>query len=149
MNSISEIKRLDRYHILLYLSILLFLLKGLEYAFLGIPYPLIVALILLSPFLVMLSKREKLLLRVLKYWSILVISYGLYRAVLQVFVHAHGSGVPSAAYYQFTVWYGIKTLLFVLIGWYLFLKRKHFNPNKTEVNPIERNLKRQKRGPQQ
>lgn len=130
MNSISEIKRLDRYQILLYLSILLFLLKGLEYAVLGLPYPLAIALILLSPLLLLRAKRQKLLLRVLKYWSILVISYGLYRVVLQVFVHAHGSGVPSAAYYQFTFWYGIKTLLFVLIGRYLFLKRRHFYSNK-------------------
>ena len=120
----QDIKNLNRETSLLILSILLLLIKGLTYIFIGIIYPLGIGLLLLLPLLYGYLKGGKKLQKAVKYWSILVICYGLIRILLNIFIHVDGGGVPSGAFYQFTIWYGLKSISYAILGIYLLVQRR-------------------------
>ena len=132
----QDIKNLNRETSLLILSMLLLLIKGLVYIFIGVIYPLGIGLLLLLPLLYGYLKGGKKLQKAVKYWSVLVICYGLIRILLNVFIYADDSGVPSGAYYQFTVWYGLKSISYVILGVYLFIQRKEisFQQELSDIN---------------
>ena len=126
MKLIQKLQSFTKYEWILILSILLILLKGFEYLIAGILYPLSIGILLLSPFIFGLSKPIFNFQKIIKYWSILVVSYGITRILLHSIIYIDSSGVPSAAYYQFTIWYGIKTTCFLFLGLYLYKNRNQF-----------------------
>ena len=128
MNVLHKIKSYTTYEQLLLLSFILILIKGFTYLFLGVYYPLLIALLLLLPFLYTYFKRGFKFQRAIKYWSILVICYGMVRILLHIITRFNSDGVPSGAYYQFTIWYGIKSILYVTLGVVLLRKRKLIFP---------------------
>ena len=125
MNIIQKLKSYNTYELLLTLSLMLILIKGLTYLLIGIIYPLLISLALLSPFIYCYFKKRCKLSKTIKYWSILILCYGIVRILLNSIIYIDSSGVPSEAYYQFTLWYGIKSLLYIALGIVLLLKRKH------------------------
>ena len=132
----QDIKNLNRETSLLLLSMLLLLIKGLVYIFIGVIYPLGIGLLLLLPLLYGYLKGGKKFQKAVKYWSVLVICYGLIRILLNVFIYVDDSGVPSGAYYQFTVWYGLKSISYVILGIYLLVQRKQvtFQLKLSDIN---------------
>jgi len=124
MTLLHKIKLYTTYELLLLLSFVLIVIKGFEYLFIGIVYPLLIAILLLIPFIYGYFKPQFNFQKAIKYWGILVFCYGLTRILMNLFVIVAPSGVPSGAYYQFTFWYGLKSVLYVLLGLVLFLKRK-------------------------
>jgi len=124
MKLLHKLKSYNTYELLLLLSFAFILAKDFEYLFIGIYYPLVIVVLLLSPFLYGYFKTQYNFSKTIKYWGILVLCYGLIRVLLNIIVHINSSGVPSGAYYQFTIWYGLKSVLYVLLGLVLFLKRK-------------------------
>ena len=132
----QDIKNLNRETSLLILSMLLLLIKGLVYIFIGVIYPLGIGLLLLLPLLYGYLKGGKKIQKAVKYWSVLVICYGLIRILLNAFIYVDDSGVPSGAYYQFTVWYGLKSISYVILGIYLFIQRKEisFQQKLSDIN---------------
>jgi|GEM_PF-2560585 len=125
MTVLHKIKAYNRYEMLLLSSFVFILFKGFEYLFIGIVYPLLIAIVLLTPFIYGYLKPGFKFQKAIKYWGILVLCYGLTRILLNIFVLVAPSGVPSGAYYQFTIWYGIKSILYSVLGIVLFLKRKN------------------------
>ncbi len=125
MTLLHKIKSYNTYELLLVLSFILILIKGLEYLFIGIIYPLLISILLLFPFVYRYFKPQFNFRKTIKYWSVLVLSYGLIRVLLHLIISINSDGVPSGAYYQFTLWYGLKSVFYVLVGIVLFLKRKH------------------------
>ncbi len=132
----QDIKNLNRETSLLLLSMLLLLIKGLVYIFIGVIYPLGIGLLLLLPLLYGYLKGGEKFQKAVKYWSVLVICYGLIRILLNVFIYVDDSGVPSGAYYQFTVWYGLKSISYVILGIYLLVQRKQvtFQLKLSDIN---------------
>ncbi len=111
------------YEILLIVSFIPIIIKSIEYLLAGIFYPFLIMIILTSPFLY-LFKKKKNTPKLIKYWSILLIGYGLLRIVLHTLIITKPSGVPSGAFYQFTFWYTFKSVFYILFGISLFIKRK-------------------------
>ncbi|AXT19632.1 hypothetical protein D7030_09800 [Flavobacteriaceae bacterium AU392] len=125
MSIIQKIKSFNEYEILLVLSFVLIIIKSMEYLFIGIFYPLIIIILLLSPFIYIAFGAKCNFQKALKYWSILIICYGTIRVLLHVLTFIESKGIPSAAYYQFTLWYGLKSMIYIVLGSVLLLKRKY------------------------
>lgn len=111
------------YEILLIVSFIPSIIKSFEYLLAGILYPFLILLSLTSPFLYVYLKQKNYTSKLVKYWSILLIGYGLLRILLHTLIIIKPSGVPSGAFYQFTFWYTTKSVLYVLFGICLFTKR--------------------------
>lgn len=124
MSIIDKIKSFSLHETLLVLSFVLIIIKSIEYLFIGVFYPLLISLLLLSPFIYCFFKEKCNLRKIIKYWSILIICYGTIRVLLHVLTFIDSGGIPSSAYYQFTLWYGIKSILYISLGVILLLKRK-------------------------
>lgn len=119
--NISELKKYDY---VLILSFALIFIKGFEYLLIGVVYPIACVILLMIPFIYCYFKKQCNIPKIIKYWSILVLCYGLTRVLLHLFARVYSSGVPSGAYYQFTIWYGVKSILYIGLGVILLLKRK-------------------------
>ena len=124
MTLLQKLKSYNNYELVLLFSFLLILIKGFGYLFIGLVYPLLIAILLLTPFIYGYFRPQFNFRKTIKYWSILVMCYGIIRILLNIMMYIDSSGVPSGAYYQFTIWYGLKSVLYVLLGLVLFLKRK-------------------------
>lgn len=125
MKIIQKLKGCNPYELLLVLSFILILIKDFEYVFIGILYPLVISAILLSPFVYCYFKKRCTISKTIKYWSILILCYGLVRILLNTIIYIDSRGIPSEAYYQFTLKYSIISILYVVLGVTLFRKRKH------------------------
>ncbi|MCC1483533.1 hypothetical protein [Winogradskyella immobilis] len=132
MNIIQKLKGCNPYDLLLILSFMLILIKGLEYVFIGILYPLVISAILLSPFVYCYFKKRCTISKTIKYWSLLILCYGVVRILLNTIIYIDSRGIPSEAYYQFTLKYSIISILYVVIGVTLFRKRKHIFLNLSQ-----------------
>ena len=132
MNILQKLKDCNPHELLLVLSFILILIKGFEYVFIGILYPLVISIILLSPFIYCYFKKQCNLSKIIKYWSILILCYGVVRILLNTIISIDSSGVPSEAYYQFTLKYSIISILYVVLGVTLFRKRKHIFLNLSQ-----------------
>ena len=125
MRAVQKLRSYNTYELLLIVSFILILIKGLEYLLIGLIYPLLITLLVLSPFIYSYFKSQNNLQKTIKYWSILVLCYGTVRVFLNTIIYIDSSGVPSAAYYQFTLVYWIKSILYIILGALLLLKRKY------------------------
>lgn len=112
------------YETLLIVSFIPSIIKSITYLLVGILYPLLILTLLTSPFLYIYLKRKNYTSKLIKYWSILLIGYGLLRIVLYTLILIKPSGVPSGAFYQFTFWYTFKSVFYILLGICLLSKRK-------------------------
>ncbi len=119
-----SIKRTNRFVLLLFLSFIPFTVQVVTYLFIGNIYPLLLAMVLVTPFVYFLKKKSNTP-KAVKYWSLLIICYGTVRLLLHLLCHLDSSGIPSGVYYQFTIWYAIKSVLYIILGWFLFTKRKY------------------------
>ena len=127
-----KIKLNNRYEVLLIISVILILIKSFEYLLIGIIYPLLISIIILSPFIYHCFKKHSNLQKIIKYWSFFIIAYGIIRLLLNGLIYIDSRGIPSGIYYQFTFWYAVKTISYVALGIVLLLKRKQIFLNLSQ-----------------
>ena len=96
--------------------------KGLEYVFIDVFYPLLALLIVSLPFLYFFFSKN--ISKAMKYWSFLIIGYAIIRILIGSVFSIYSSGVPSGAFYQFTLFYHIKSIAFLVLGVFRLVKRK-------------------------
>ena len=120
MISIKHVKRLE---LILLFSFIPIIVQVIPYLFIGNAYPLLLAMVLASPFFYFVKKKKNLP-KAIKYWSLLIICYGTVRLLLHLLCYIEPKGIPSGVYYQFTFWYAIKSIFYVLLGSCLFVKRR-------------------------
>lgn len=129
MKSSKKFVKYNIYEILLLISFILILNKGLEYTIIGLYYPLLLSIVFLLPFGYIFLNQKKTLKKIIKYWSILIICYSVIRIFLNALILIEpGGGIPSGAYYQFTIGYGLKSISYLILGILLFIKRKLIFP---------------------
>ena len=111
-----------KYSYLLPLSFIPVIYKGLEYAFIGVFYPLLALVILSLPFLYFFFRKN--ISKAIKYWSFLIIGYAVIRIFLGIVFMIASNGIPSGVFYQFTPFYHIKSVAFLVLGVLCLVKRK-------------------------
>lgn len=119
MKTIS--KQVNNDKMLYLLSFLPLAIQGMTHILIGNIYPLGIGLLLIG-FLIYLSKTNPS--KAIKIWSILLIGFGTVRVALHLLMYIDAGGVPSAIYYQFNFWYGLKSMLYIILGIFLYRKRK-------------------------
>ncbi len=120
----TEQKKTFRYHLLFILSFIPLLVQGIIYINIGNIYPLSIGFLLIGFLLYYLKRNTS---KAIKTWSILLICFGFVRILLHALMHIDSGGIPSAIYYQFNFWYGLKSVLYVVLGGFLYRKRKHIS----------------------
>lgn len=111
-----------RYLYILYLSFLPFFIKGVTYLFLGSGYFILLSFIIIGTIVYKIHVATSKSLKIIKVWSLLLISYGIIRfllASLNLFMNS----IESTIVYQLTFWYHLQSVLFLFLGRFLFVNR--------------------------
>ncbi len=120
MNSkASLINSGERFYLLIALSLAPLAVKLIELLLTGSYVAALVCLAVVLPVLTGFLGNDKWLGRVLRYWSFMLIAYGLLRSLMHLLVLSVGNGVESSIWYQFTWFFHLKNMGFVVLGLYL------------------------------
>ena len=122
------------YTYILMISFFPMLWNGIHYSFIGLFYPMLIALLLLSLiiYFVFGNRREKLVAA--KSWSILLIGYSIIRFGMLALTFIDDGGIPSAIYYQPNSWFFVKNCLFFVVGVWLYHNRMALNNKDNTYN---------------
>lgn len=121
-----KIKKQLWFNYLVYLSFILLLIKGISYFVIQVFYPFLFSLVIIGYMLFMLKKRQHKAIKIIKFWSILVLMYGITRLVLFGLIQIDESVVPSVIFYQFNFWYHFKSVMFIVFGYFSLSNRKYY-----------------------
>lgn len=121
-----KIKKELWFNYLVYLSFIPLLIKGITYLRIQLFYPFMVSFLILGSMLFLLKLKRDNAIKTIKYWGILIMLYAITRLVLFGLIQIADRAVPSVVFYQFNFWYHFKTLLFLILGYLCFSKRKYY-----------------------
>jgi len=123
ISTMNSTKSLQSYRYVLYLSFVPLTLHGLRYAWIGSPFILIFGVLIASAVLYLVHNSKALASKAIKIWSWLMICYGVMR-ILLASVNLFMDAMESAIVYQLTLWYIIKSVLFIMLGIFLFIANR-------------------------
>jgi len=112
------------FNYLLYFSFIPFLINGITYFAINIIYPFLFSLLVIGIIVFTLVNIPNKALKMIKIWSIMIISYAVIRILLFGSVLIEERVIPSGIFYQFTLLYHLKTIGFLILGYVCFSKRK-------------------------
>ena len=111
------------YTVILFLSLLLFLAKGIQYAILGSYIPLILALVICAIFY--LNRKKKKALNILiKIWAFLIIIWSLLRLLIGTADRFGKELMENHLQENLGVTGSLISLMFLIIGFYLLGKKR-------------------------
>jgi hypothetical protein len=133
ISTMNPRKSLQRYRYLLYLSFVPLLLHGLQYAWIGSPYILIFGALITYTVLYQVKNSKPFASKTIKIWSWLMLCYGVMR-ILLASVNLFMDAMESAIVYQLTLWYIIKSVLYILLGLFLFFTNRKWEGSRTNID---------------
>ncbi|WP_412561248.1 hypothetical protein [Winogradskyella sp. MIT101101] len=111
------------YTVILVLSLFLFLIKGIQYAVLGSYIPLVLALVICMLFY--LNRKNKKSLDILiKIWALLIIIWSLLRLLIGTADQFGKELMENHLQENLGVTGSLISLLFLVVGFYLFNKKR-------------------------
>lgn len=121
---VNRLKQHRWYGLVLGLTLLYFLYKGLSYAFIGSYIPLLLVVVILCLFVFSSYKSEKAFRRAISLWAILVIIWSCVRLLLTL-VNQFLKPIPEAHVDgQLGIFGSLFSLLFLIGGIYLLRLKK-------------------------
>ncbi|WP_394746975.1 hypothetical protein [Spongiimicrobium salis] len=124
MKVLDALRSYNVYEKVFVFSFIPLLIKMFNYLFIGVFYPMLIGVLLMSPFLYCYWKPNANIQKAITYWGIMILCYGVLRVLLNIIIRIDSSGVPSGDFYQFTFWYALKSVGYCIMGILLLLKRK-------------------------
>ncbi|MAQ75234.1 MAG: hypothetical protein CL613_02740 [Aquimarina sp.] len=121
-------RNINTYFIVLSLSILAFIGKGVMYVLIGSYIPMILSLLVLGVFLIS-RKRNKLLLISIKFWAIALIIWSLLRILIGSLNFFVKPLTENHLHQQLGIKGTIISLIFLGTGIYLLRKRHSYSKN--------------------
>ena len=122
MNNRAVIANKSNMRYLLYFSFLPLLIHGVIYLEIGAPYIFILFLTVVAILVYILHFRKSHISKMIKIWSLLLISYGIVRFLLAS-VNLFMDSIESTITYQLTLSYHIQSLIYIIIGLIVYLNR--------------------------
>lgn len=122
-NIVLNIKNDSNYiklYLILVLSLLFFLRKGIQYAFIGSYFPMSIILVVLTFLVWSKSKSLTYHKRIIRLWSILLIIWSLFRILMTLIIWFFKSINESHIYEQLGIIGFSLSLLMLYFGVYLF-----------------------------
>ena len=111
------------YTVILFLSLLLFLAKGIQYAILGSYIPLILALVICAIFYLN-QKKKKALNILIKIWAFLIIIWSLLRLLIGTADRFGKELMENHLQENLGITGSLISLMFLIIGFYLLGKKR-------------------------
>jgi len=112
----SKIASLKTMYSLLGISLLYFIIKGLDYAIIGSYIPLIFILFWIILIIWSFSFKQKHHLRVLKYWIIMVLIWAVARIGVWIIIHIDTGLTESHLREQFNIFQNCITIVMLVIA---------------------------------
>ncbi|GEM_PF-6129427 len=109
----------ERFYLIIALSLAPLAVKLIELLLTGSYLAALVCLAVVLPVFTGFLGNDKWLGRMLRYWAFMLIAYGLLRSLMHLLVLSVGNGVESSIWYQFTWFFHLKNMGFVVLGLYL------------------------------
>ncbi|WP_400079739.1 hypothetical protein [Winogradskyella sp. R77965] len=122
-----------KFYLVLGFSLLFFLRKGIQYAFIGSYVPIIIILIVISLLVCSKVKSLKFHKKAIKLWSVLLIIWSIFRILMTIIILFLKSINESHIYEQLGVFGFLLSLIIMFIGVYLYRKSKYLY-KKTSSN---------------
>lgn len=120
MNIAARISSAKPMYSLLGISTLYFIIKGLDYAIIGSYIPLIFIAFWVILFFLSFNFKQKNHLRILKYWTILVLIWAIARIGVWIIIHVDTNLTESHLREQFNIFQNCITVAMLVIAVYLF-----------------------------
>ncbi len=118
----SVLSYLKSYKAIFAISLVPMLINALEYLLIGSYYPMLIAFGALIPVFYGFYAKDSFWS--FRYWGGLLVSYGLVRSAIHLMVNSVGGGVESSIVYQLTIWFHLKNLALIGIGYLLINQSK-------------------------